>query len=151
MDWRGGSDVFGGSTSGSTKGCARSMFPALGGKQRRDRVTDVRDLLRTTCFLALLIGAAGCGGPDWKRLSVYERLQHSDPAARLWAVVEVGRSKDAKAVGYLVDRLTDSEPEIRMFAFTSLEKITGQSLGYRCYDPPTIADHNIGFRCISQD
>ena len=112
------------------------MFPALGGKQRRDRVTDVRDLLRTTCFLALLIGAAGCGGPDWKRLSVYERLQHSDPAARLWAVVEVGRSKDAKAVGYLVDRLTDSEPEIRMFAITSLEKITGQTLGYRCYDPP---------------
>lgn len=86
-----------------------------------------------------MIGAAGCGGPPaWKKLSVYEQLQHDDPAARLWGVVQVGRARDPKGLPYLVDRLTDSESEVRMFAIVSLRKITGQTLGYRYRDLPTV-------------
>lgn len=99
------------------------------------------DLWKTTWPIALLAGLAGCEGPawtTWQNLGVYERLQHADPAARLQAVVEVGQTKDPKALPYLVDRLTDSESEVRMFAIVSLQKMTGQTLGYRHYDPPTV-------------
>jgi hypothetical protein len=60
------------------------------------------------------------------------------------AVVEVGQKKDPKALPFLVDRLTDSEPEVRMFAIVSLHKITGQTLGYRHYDPATVRAAAVG-------
>ena len=44
--------------------------------------------------------------------------------------------KDAKAVPYLVDRLSDCEREVRLFAIVSLERITGQTMGFRDYDCP---------------
>lgn len=94
------------------------LFPALSGSA-------------ALLFIALL--PIGCNSGDG---SLYEGLQSEDPAVRLDAVARAGELKDPKAVAYLVDRLTDSESEIRMFAAIALEKITGQTHGYRHFDPP---------------
>lgn len=70
---------------------------------------------------------------DPGRLSRYERLQHEDPAVRIKAVLDAGRWKDAKALPYLVDRLTDSEAEVRFLAVLALRRITGVEHGYLYY------------------
>ena len=72
--------------------------------------------------------------------SLYHRLQHEDPSVRMAAVLEAGRWKRIKAVPYLVDRLTDSEAEVRFAAIQALQKITGQTMGYRYYEPSTKRD-----------
>ena len=66
---------------------------------------------------------------------LYVQFQHEDPAVRLQAVRRAGQLKDPKSIPYFIDRLTDSEREIRMFAIVALEKITGQTMGYRHYGP----------------
>lgn len=77
-----------------------------------------------------MFGGCGPAGP-----SVYERLQDEDPAVRADAVVQAGRTRNPQAVPYLVDRLTDSEADIRAISIISLEKITGRTMGYRHYAP----------------
>ena len=68
--------------------------------------------------------------------SLYRMFQHDDPAVRMRAAIRSGQAKDPNAVGYLVDRLTDSEPEVRFFSILALEKITGTRLGYEYYAGP---------------
>lgn len=79
-----------------------------------------------------LCGSLGCGPPQ---AGLYTKLQAEDPAVRLEGVIEAGQSQDPQAVPYLVDRLTDSEQDVRLFAILALERITGQTLGYRHYAP----------------
>ncbi len=67
---------------------------------------------------------------------LYARLQHEDPTIRAEAIRAAARAGDAEAVPYLVDRLTDTEAEVRLFALTALRKITGRTMGYRYYDAP---------------
>jgi HEAT repeat protein len=62
-------------------------------------------------------------------------FQDEDPAVRLKAVRRAGELRDAQAAPYLVDRLTDSEPEVRFFAILALERIAGTRLGYAYYAP----------------
>jgi hypothetical protein len=35
-----------------------------------------------------------------------------------------------------VDRLSDTESDVRLFAILALQDITGKTMGYRHYDPP---------------
>ena len=65
----------------------------------------------------------------------YRDFADDDPAARLAAITRAGRTRDKQAVPYLVDRLTDSEPDVRFFAIIALRKITGRTFGYRYYQP----------------
>jgi len=76
---------------------------------------------------AALVG--GCG--PWTAAPLIERLQDEDPATRARAAVEAGEQGDRRAVPYLIDRLTDRERAVRMFAILALEKITGERRGYR--------------------
>ena len=85
-------------------------------------------------FLCLgLFWVSGCAAGG---AALYEDLQAEDPSVRIKAAVRAGQIKDPGAVPYLVDRLTDSEVDVRLFAIVSLEKITGQRMGYHVYDPP---------------
>ena len=77
--------------------------------------------------------AGGCWRPG---KSLYDRLQDEDPNVRLEAVVEAGKTKDVKALPYLVDRLTDTEEEIVAFAAYALRLITGKDLGPRICGSP---------------
>ena len=86
----------------------------------------------------LLLPAGGCDLP--RRMELSERFQHEDPSVRIEAALEVGRTGNRKAVPYLVDRLTDSEPEVRFVAYLALRKITGETLGYRYYAPAAERD-----------
>jgi len=94
----------------------------------------MRCLLCIHC--ALIVTAAwlaGCGQPE-ARESLYHRLQSDDHRVRADAVVEAGRTRDSKAVPYLVDRLADEDADIRLFAIQALRRITGQDFGYRSYE-----------------
>lgn len=72
----------------------------------------------------------GCGG----QRDIAKDFQSEDPTTRIAAIRMAGRDKLESAVPYLVDRLTDSEAEVRMFAIIALREITGLTHGYRHYD-----------------
>ena len=48
--------------------------------------------------------------------------------------MEAGNTHDRKALPLLVERLGDSDSDVRFFAILALEKITSQRLGYESYD-----------------
>ncbi|MGB2824240.1 MAG: HEAT repeat domain-containing protein [Phycisphaerae bacterium] len=77
------------------------------------------------------------------RRELYRRFQSEDPSVRMKAALQAGREKDTKSVPYLVDRLTDSEAEIRFVAVIALERITGTTRGYRYYEPPPKRDEAV--------
>ncbi len=39
-------------------------------------------------------------------------------------------------VPYLVDRLSDTEEDVRFYAFLALRRITGETMGYEYFSPP---------------
>ncbi len=97
-----------------------------------------RPKVRSLLISALLFVTAVmlCCGCEPGNATLYEQLQNEKPSIRVGAIITAARLKDAKAVPYLIDRLTDSERSVRFYAIMSLEKITGETMGYRHYDPP---------------
>ncbi len=91
--------------------------------------------------LLLVLAAAGCGpsGPE-----LYQQFQDEDPAVRIKAIVQAGKLKDQKSVPYLVDRLTDSESDVRFFAIIALQKITGEDKGYKPWEPDAKRKEAVG-------
>jgi HEAT repeat protein len=77
--------------------------------------------------------SCGCVPQDYE---LADKLQHHDPRVRTRAAARAGKARDERAVPYLVDRLTDPENEVRMVAIISLERITGETMGYYYYEPP---------------
>jgi len=63
-------------------------------------------------------------------------MNSPDPGKRIRAIVTAGEQGRQEAVPLLVDRLEDEDVAVRFYAIESLEKITGQTKGYRYYDPP---------------
>jgi len=86
-------------------------------------------------FVLLLAAAAGvsCEGP--LPLSMAARFQDEDPKVRIEAIAEAARTRDDAALPFLVDRLTDIEPDVRFFAIGALKDLTGRTLGYKHYQP----------------
>jgi HEAT repeat protein len=56
-----------------------------------------------------------------------------NPAARLYAIQRAGEQRDASSIPRLVESLNSDDPAVRMFAVQSLERITGERLGYNPY------------------
>ena len=91
--------------------------------------------MRTRRWVWLLcVSALGGCGPGAEG-TLYERLQDENPTVRAQAAVQAGTQRDRAAIPYLIDRLTDREPAVRMFAILALEKITGERRGYRPVGP----------------
>ena len=65
-------------------------------------------------------------------------FQDEDPKTRIAAIRGAGRGKLDSAVPYLVDRLTDSEADVRMFAIIALREITGLTHDYRHYNTAAV-------------
>ncbi|HAU38559.1 MAG TPA: hypothetical protein DCX07_12690 [Phycisphaerales bacterium] len=88
-------------------------------------------------MLAMPAVFAACltGGCEMPNRSLASRLQAEDPAVRIQAIHEAGATRNEKALPYLVDRLTDSEQDVRFYAILALERMTGQTLGYRYFAP----------------
>lgn len=111
-------------------------------------ISFIKTIGLTIIGLAMLgCGMVGCVGSTPQTGSLYERLQNEDPAVRIQAAVQAGNEKDSKATPLLVDRLSDSESEVRLFAGIALEKIAGKKLfekmGWRFYDPPEVRGEGI--------
>jgi len=58
-----------------------------------------------------------------------------DPISRLSAISDAGSTRDERAIPDLVEQLESADPGARLLAIRSLERITGQTLGYHHADP----------------
>ncbi len=103
---------------------------------------------RTATIISKLVLAAGllggCVATTPEVTDIYKDLQSEDPAVRIQAAVKAGNTRDAKAIPLLVDRLTDTDSDVRMFASIALRKITGEEhydkMGWQFYDKPDQRD-----------
>ena len=95
-----------------------------------------------TGFMVLVVFqcfVAGCGGGNRKvGGSICDRLQHESPSVRIQAAMDAVREKDMKALPLLVDRLTDRESSVRVFAAQALRRMTGKDFGWNSWDPPGV-------------
>jgi hypothetical protein len=102
---------------------------------------------KVVAFILMVIGVtvvvAGCVASTPTAGTIYQRLQSEDPAVRSEAIVEAGKTKNAKTVPLLIDRLSDTQPDIRMFAGVALRKITGKDFGWQSWDSRTDRDQAI--------
>ncbi len=84
--------------------------------------------------MAFLIPAAvvsvGCNGAG---KDVASGLQSELGSERASACVRAGQQRDESVLPLLVDRLEDSDADVRLFAIGALKKIAGKDLGYRYY------------------
>jgi hypothetical protein len=53
-----------------------------------------------------------------------------DPGARLYAITDAARTDNKASIPALIASLDSDDPAVRMFAIRTLEKFTGQTLGY---------------------
>ena len=67
----------------------------------------------------------GCANPD-----TAVGFQENSPNARLRAIRQAAATGDQSAVPGLIGLLESDDPAERLLAIRSLEKITGQTLGY---------------------
>ena len=61
-----------------------------------------------------------------------------DPQARTIALSRIAESPSEGDIPVLIESLTSADPAQRMLAIRTLERMTGQTLGYRHYDPEWI-------------
>jgi len=84
--------------------------------------------LRPTVLILLALLVAGCTAPG------PHGLASDDAAEKIPAIREAGRRRDARAIPQLVAALKSDDPAIRFYAIQALDRITGQTLGYRYFD-----------------
>ncbi len=82
-------------------------------------------------FCLCVTGGCGLSGSD-----LYAALQAEDPAVRIQAIHRAGQTQNTSSLPYLVDRLSDSQSDVRFFAIAALKRITGEDMGWKYYDPP---------------
>lgn len=89
--------------------------------------------------LALLAAAsAGCSGPGATPCRpIAAALQSGNPADRAGGAIRASQTNEQSAVPLLVELLEDPAADVRLFAIQALKRLTGQTLGYHYYDPPS--------------
>jgi hypothetical protein len=90
---------------------------------------------RGNILAAVMLAAitAGCGQRPG---GLYQRLQSHQESELAQAAVDAGAANDRQAVPYLIEALEHEAADVRLFAITSLRRITGQDLGYRPWASP---------------
>jgi HEAT repeat protein len=77
---------------------------------------------------ALLGGACSANdGPDFRA---------GDPNRKLDAIVDSARRGDEADQARLIEQLDSDDPAVRLAAILALERLTGETRGYRYDDPP---------------
>ena len=79
-------------------------------------------------FTAALL--SGCNGTNEDLAAGLQSELGSERAA---ACIRAGQSRDKSVLPLLVERLEDTDADVRLFAINALRKITGQDFGYRYY------------------
>lgn len=93
--------------------------------------------------LAVVFCLVGCS-PQSTGPTLYQRLQDANPEVRVQAMMEAADRKDSKALPYIVENLGSDDGDVRLFAGMTLQKITGQTMGYNFYAPRAERDAAIG-------
>ena len=76
-----------------------------------------------------LIAATGCAGP-----TIHPTFDSPEPAARNAAIVRAASERDQSAIPDLVRMLESDDPATRLLAISTLERLTGETHGYRASD-----------------
>lgn len=79
----------------------------------------------TIALAGAMGGVSGCADPG-KEVS----FEAQDPAARIRAIKQAARTEDRAAIPDLIQALDSEDPMQRLLAIRTLEKMTGQTLGY---------------------
>lgn len=90
----------------------------------------MRFLLTICCAVAAPL--AGCSA------SAPATFDTDAPDGRIEAIVAAARHNDRSTLRDLIDQLDSDDPAVRMLSIRSLQRMTGQTMGYRHSDP----DHN---------
>lgn len=106
----------------------------LMGMVRNARVVAVALLAAGAAMFAPGCNPSGGSARSSHPETLPQRLQSDNPAERVTAIVEAGQAGDRSVAALLVDGLEDQDSDVRMFAILSLQKITGETQGYRYYD-----------------
>jgi hypothetical protein len=64
-------------------------------------------------------------------------------AARLYAIEIAARNNDRRSIADLIQQLQSDDPAVRMLAIATLERITGETYGYRHFDEPDLRVQSI--------
>jgi hypothetical protein len=123
---------------GDAAGCVPwrvSLARARRYMRRRRRSDLVLARRPTTAALAVVLalvlaGAAGVGCIGRESPS----LKSNDPTRKIPAIKQAVEQHDDSAVPELIKALSSEDPAIRFYAIQGLERMTGQTLGYRFYD-----------------
>jgi HEAT repeat protein len=71
-------------------------------------------------LMVLSVSLAGCASSP-------RGWESPEPAARLAAVTEAGRTSDRSAIPHLIESLCHDDPVVRLAAIRTLEQLTGQT------------------------
>jgi HEAT repeat protein len=83
-------------------------------------------------FLLLAIIASGCAA-NKSPSAILAGLQSENPSKRMEACIAAAQQRERSAVPLLVDRLGDSDADVRFCAIRALCDITSQTFGYEYY------------------
>lgn len=68
----------------------------------------------------------------------------ANSAARMYAIEQAARAGDRTQIRNIIEQLDSDDPGVRYLAITALQRLTGQTCGYRHYDPATLRREAIG-------
>lgn len=89
--------------------------------------------MRSRFFIGIMASAllalCGCGAQRER-----ERLNSLNARDRALAAIRLADARDGESVHRLVPLLQDADSAVRMYAILSLERLTGETFGYRYFD-----------------
>lgn len=91
------------------------------------------------CLAGTMLAAGGCADPDSA-----VGFDEPAPAARFRAIHSAAATDDQKAIPDLIQMLDSDDPAERVLAIGTLERLTGQSLGYDASASSTSRDAAVG-------
>ena len=100
--------------------------------ESRPMAGTLRNIVVVCLFFAAVL-LAGCNGTN---KDIAAGLQSELASERAEACIRAGQSRDKSVLPLLVERLEDTDADVRLFAISALKKITGMDLEYRYYAPP---------------
>ena len=60
----------------------------------------------------------------------------ANPAGKLYAIQRSARTGDTSQLRQIIEQLDSDDPAVRFVAISTLDRLTGERLGYSPYDPP---------------
>jgi hypothetical protein len=79
----------------------------------------------------MLLTLCACGPP-----AIRGGFDSDNPAAKMYAIEYAARAGDHDAVKHIIRQLDSDDPAVRMLAIGALERLTGETHGYRHFDHP---------------